>query len=58
MEAVKAFFAQAYEIAEQPPQRVATDGRTSYPRAIAEELGEEIEHEVRDDRGNLIEQSH
>ncbi len=58
MEATKAFFAQAHEVAEQPPQRVATDGHRSYPRAIAEELGEGVEHEVRDCRGNPIEQSH
>jgi transposase-like protein len=55
MEAAKAFFAQAYEVVQQPPQRVATDGHTSYPRAIAEELGEGVEHEVRDCRGNPIE---
>ncbi|HEY9596437.1 MAG TPA: DDE-type integrase/transposase/recombinase [Cyanophyceae cyanobacterium] len=58
MEAAKAFFAQASEVAEQPPKRVVTDGHTSYPRAIEEELGEAIEHEVRDCRGNPIEQSH
>ncbi len=58
MEGTKAFSAQAYEVAEQPPQRVATDGHRSYPRAIAEELGEGVEHEVRDCRRNPIEQSH
>jgi transposase-like protein len=58
MEAAKAFFAQAYEVVQQPPQRVATDGHTSYPRAIAEELGEGIEHEVISCRENPIEQSH
>ncbi len=58
MEGAKAFFAQAYEVAEQPPEQVATDGHRSYPRAIEEELGEGVEHEVRDCRGNLIEQSH
>ncbi|MBD3886093.1 DDE-type integrase/transposase/recombinase [Phormidium tenue FACHB-886] len=58
MEGAKAFFAQAYEVAEQPPERVATDGHRSYPRAIAEELGEGVEHEVRDCRGNPIEQNH
>ena len=31
---------------------------TSYPRAIEEELGEGIDHEVRDCRGNPIEQSY
>ena len=58
MEAAKAFFAQAYEVAQQAPERVATDGHMSYPRAIAEELGEGVEHEVRDCRGNPIEQRH
>ncbi|MBD3887656.1 DDE-type integrase/transposase/recombinase [Phormidium tenue FACHB-886] len=58
MEAAKAFFAQAHEVAEQLPERVATDGHRSYPRAIEEELGEGVEHEVRDCRGNPIEQSH
>jgi transposase-like protein len=43
MEAAKSFFAQAYEVVQQVPQRVATDGHTSYPRAIAEELGEGID---------------
>ncbi len=33
MEAAKAFFTQAHEIAQQPPQRVVTDGLASYPRA-------------------------
>ncbi len=58
MAAAKAFFAQAHKLAEQPPQRVVTDGHPSYPRAIAEELGAGVEHEVRDCRGNPIEQSH
>jgi putative transposase len=58
MEAAKVFFAQAYEVAQQAPERVATDGHTSYPRAIVEELGAGVEHEVRDCRGNPIEQSH
>jgi transposase-like protein len=40
------------------PQRVVSDGHTSYPRAIAEELGAEVEHEVRSCLGNPIEQSH
>ncbi len=58
MEAAKAFFARAHEVAEQPPERVATDGHTSYPRAIAEELREGVEHEVISCRENPIEQSH
>nr|WP_228035820.1 IS6 family transposase [Oculatella sp. LEGE 06141] len=58
MEAAKAFFAQAHEIAEQPPERVVTDRLTSYPRAITEELGSEVEHGTRGCLGNPIEQSH
>jgi putative transposase len=58
MEAAKAFFAQAHEVAQHSPHRVATDGHTSYSRAIAEELGEDVEHEVISCRENPIEQSH
>ncbi len=57
-EAAKAFFAQAHEVAQQCPKRVETDEHTSYPRAIAEELGAGVEHEVRDSRGNPVEQCH
>ncbi|MBD3884735.1 IS6 family transposase [Phormidium tenue FACHB-886] len=58
MEAAKAFFAGAHEVAGQPPQQVVTDGLTSYPRAICEELGSDVKHKVRGCFGNLIEQSH
>jgi putative transposase len=58
MAAAKAFFAQAHEIVEQSPQRVVTDGVASYPRAISEELGSDVEHQVRGCLGNLIEASH
>lgn len=58
MAAAKAFFAQARESVEQLPERVVTDGLSSYSRAIKEELGEEVEHEVRGCLGNPIEQDH
>ncbi len=51
MEAAKAFFAGAHEVTQQSPKRVETDGHTCYPRAIAEELGEEVEHKVISCRG-------
>ena len=35
-----------------------TDGHSSYPRAIKEELGAEVKHEVIPCLGNPIEQSH
>jgi transposase-like protein len=37
---------------------VVTDGLSSYPRAIREELGTDVEHEVRWCLGSPIEQSH
>nr|WP_242043485.1 IS6 family transposase [Leptolyngbya sp. FACHB-671] len=58
MEATKAFFSRVHEVAGEPPQGVVTDGLISYPRAIDEELGTDVEHEVRGCLGNLIEQSH
>nr|WP_299488067.1 DDE-type integrase/transposase/recombinase [Acaryochloris sp. IP29b_bin.137] len=37
---------------------IATDGLTSYPQAIEEELGGDVEHEVCPCTENSIEQSH
>ena len=58
MAGTKAFFAQAIGLHEEPPDKVATDGLASYPRAITEELGKEVEHEVRPCTANPVEQSH
>ena len=58
MAAAKAFFKQAHEVADVSPQHVFTDGHTSYPRAIKEELGAEVAHEVIPCLGNPIEPSH
>lgn len=58
MDGTKAFFAQAVELHEAPPEKVATDGLASYPRAIADELGDAVEHEVRPCTANPVEQSH
>ncbi|MGK7911787.1 MAG: IS6 family transposase, partial [Synechococcus sp.] len=58
MAAAKAFCRQALEVAEQAPEHVVTDGLASYPRAIAEELGTEVKHEVRGCQGDPVEQSH
>ena len=58
MVAANAFFQQAQDITDVPPERVFTDGHSSYPRAIKEELGAEVEHEVIPCLGNPIEQSH
>ncbi len=58
MAAAKAFFTQTQEIADQAPERVITDGHTSYPRAIAEVLGPMVRHEQRACLANPIEQDH
>ena len=58
MAETQAFFAQAAELHETSPQKVATDGLASYPRAIQEELGQAVEHEVRPCTANPVEQSH
>ena len=44
MAAAQRFFESALSIAEQAPQQVTTDGHDSYPRAIQEVLGTEVEH--------------
>lgn len=58
MAGTKAFFAQAIGLHEDAPEKVATDGLASYPRAIEEELGQDTEHEVRPCTVNPVEQSH
>jgi transposase-like protein len=58
MAAAQAFFAQARNRVAPVPEQVVTDGLSSYPRAIQEELGEDVEHEVRGCLGNPIEQDH
>jgi len=58
MEGTKAFFAQAVGLHEASPDQVATDGLASYPRAIKEELGKDVNHEVRPCTTNPVEQSH
>jgi transposase-like protein len=58
LEAAKAFFSRAKELTTDPPEKVVTDGLNSYPKAIREELGEEINHERVKCTENPIEQSH
>lgn len=58
MEGTKAFFASARKMADEILERVQTDGLASYPRAVEEELGEAVEHEVLPYTANAVEQSH
>ena len=58
MDAAQRFFHQALSIAGQLPERVTTDGHTSYPRAIRETLGEQVEHRSNQYLNNRVEQDH
>jgi putative transposase len=59
IDGTKAFFAQAAGLHDDnKPEKVATDGLASYPRAIKEELGKDVEHEIRPCTANPVEQSH
>jgi transposase-like protein len=44
MEAAQRFFRQALAVVGHAPERVTTDGHASYPRAIREILGEQVQH--------------
>jgi putative transposase len=56
--AAQRFFQSALSIAEQAPQQVTTDGHDSYPRAIREILGTEVEHRNNAYLNRRIEQDH
>ena len=58
MDAAQRFFRQARGVAGQAPTRVTTDGHTSYPRAIRESLGEDVEHRCNRYLNNRLEQDH
>ncbi len=58
MDAAKRCFTAALEVAEEPPERVTTDGHDSYPRAIRETLGAEVTHRCNPYLNNRIEQDH
>ena len=58
MAAAKAFLRSARSVTQVEPEQVTTDGHTSYPRAIAEELGTEVDHRTSQYKNNVIEQNH
>ena len=43
-DAAKRFFEQALAVVGHAPERVTTDGHASYPRAVREILGENVQH--------------
>ena len=58
MDAAHRIFQQARMVAGQAVARVTTDGHASYPRAIRETLGEEVEHRCNQSLNNHLEQDH
>jgi len=58
MDAAKRFVAQSVEVVGHGPERVTTDGRDAYPRAIRETLGPEAVHRCSRYKNNVIEQDH
>jgi putative transposase len=44
MEAAKRFFQQAVAVVGHRPDQVITDGHRSYPRAICETMGSDVQH--------------
>src|SRR6186713_3122973 len=54
----KAFLRSAKSVTQVEPEPVTTDGHTSYPKAIADELGTDVEHRTSQYKNNVIEQDH
>ena len=46
-EAARRFFEQAVAVVGQSPDQVITDGHRSYPRAIRQTLGSDVQHRRR-----------
>ena len=58
MAAAKAFLRSAKSVTQVEPEQGTTDGHTSYPSAIAEELGTDVERRTSQYKNNVIEQNH
>lgn len=58
MEAAQQFFQQALAVVGHTPERVTTDGHASYPRAVREILGNDVQHRTHKYLNNLLEQDH
>jgi transposase-like protein len=58
MEAAKQFFKQAVAVVGHVPDQVTTDGHTSYPRAVRETMGSNVQHRTNTYLNNRLEQDH
>ena len=57
-DAAQPFFKQAVAVVGHAPDHVTTDGHASYPRAIRETMGRNVEHRTRKYLNNRLEQDH
>jgi putative transposase len=58
MAAAQRFFRSALSIVDKEPVQITTDGHASYPRAIDEVLGSEVNHRCSAYKNRRIEQDH
>jgi transposase-like protein len=58
MAAAKAFLRSAKPVTQVEPEQVTADGHTSYPKAIADELGTDADHRTSQYKNNVMEQDH
>ena len=58
METAQRFFQQAVDVVGHTPEQVTTDGHTSYPRAIRETMGSNVQHRTNTYLNNRLEQDH
>ena len=58
MEAARRFFKQAVVVVGHTPNQVTTDGHSSYPRAIREIMGSNVQHRTSKYLNNRLEQDH
>ena len=55
MAAAKVFLRSAKSVTQVEPEQVTTDGHTSYPKAIADELGTDVDHRTSQYKNNVME---
>src|SRR5258708_3600668 len=58
MDAAKRFFEQALAVVGHAPEHGTTDGHRSYPRAIRETMGKNVQHRTNKYLNNRLEQDH
>ncbi len=58
MDAAKQFFKQAIAVVGHAPEHVTTHGHRSYPRAISETMGNDVQHRTNTYLNNRLEQDH